>query len=71
MKISIDICTVTGADGKKGLRVWPEIEGTNIHKIVATSVFLSILTALSLWAISITPDPNIKPDQTVVLYQSR
>lgn len=68
MKISIEISIIRSADGRKGLRVWPSFEGTEHVKMYAASAVLVVLTAISLWAISSTPDPNIKPDQTVVIF---
>lgn len=68
MKLILDVRLVSGPDGKRGLRIWPEVEGQPQAKLYAGSLLLVVITAFFLWAISTTPDPNIKPDQTVVFY---
>lgn len=66
MKLSLDIRTVTDSDGKRGLRVWPEIDGTKNHKNAIAIIILVVLATASLYAISATPDPIIKPTLTLV-----
>lgn len=68
MKISIEISIIRSADGRKGLRVWPTVEGAERVKLYAASAALVVFTAMFLWAISASADPIIKPDQTVVIF---
>lgn len=66
MKIGIDIRVVKGEDGKKGLRVWPEVEGTENSRTYFVTFILVLLTIGSLWLIAQTPDPEIKPTVTIM-----
>lgn len=66
MKLSIDIQIIRDAKtGKKALRVWPEIEGTNNNVTAFAVVVVVILTIASLILIAKTPDPITHPSQTV------
>lgn len=66
MKISLDIRVVRdNATGKKALRVWPEIEGTDNNVTAFAVVVVVILTIASLFLIAKTPDPVTHPQQTV------
>ncbi len=65
MKLSVDIRVVRDHNGKRALRVWPEIEGTDNNVTAFVVVALVILTIASLWAIAKTPDPVTQPNNTV------
>lgn len=65
MKISIDIRIVKDTNGKRGLRIWPEIEGTDNNVTAFVTVVVVILAIASLIAIAKTPDPVTHPSQTV------
>lgn len=65
MKISVDIRIVKDEAGKRGLRVWPEVEGTDNNVTALAVVVLVMLTIASLWAIAKTPDPVTEPNNTV------
>jgi len=66
MKLSLDIRIVKDSNGKRALRVWPEIDGTKAHKNAIAVLILVALTTASLYAISATPDPTIEPTVTVL-----
>ena len=66
MKLSLDIRIVRDTEGKRAIRVWPEIEGTT-NAVTGLVVFaVVLLTAASLYAIAATPDPELKPTITIV-----
>lgn len=65
MKISIDIRIIKDANGKRSLRVWPEIEGTSNNVTALVTVVVVILAIASLIAIAKTPDPVTHPQSTV------
>ena len=66
MKIGLDVCVVKDENGKKGLRVWPVVEGTENSRTYLATVVLVLLTIGTLWLIAKTPDPEIKPTVTIM-----
>lgn len=66
MRISLDIRIVKDANGKRALRVWPEIEGTDKHRNAVAIIILVALTTASLYAVAATPDPITHPTVTLV-----
>ncbi len=66
MKIGLDIRIVTDATGKRGLRVWPEVEGTERARTYAAAILATILLIGVLWITSEVPDPEIKPSVTIM-----
>jgi hypothetical protein len=65
MKISIDIRIIKDSNGKRALRIWPEIEGSDNHMTAFVTVVVVILAIASLIAIAKTPDPVTHPSSTV------
>jgi hypothetical protein len=65
MKLSVDIRIVKDQTGKRALRVWPEIEGTDNNVTAFVVVLLVMLTIASFWAIAKSPDPITQPNNTV------
>jgi hypothetical protein len=66
MKIGVDIRIIKDAEGKRGLRVAPEIEGTDKALTYFAALVVAILAAASLWAIAATPDPEVKPSVNIL-----
>lgn len=66
MRISLDIRIVKDESGKRALRVWPEIEGTDKHRNAIAIIILVALASASLYAVAATPDPIIEPTITIV-----
>lgn len=66
MKIGVDIRIIKDAEGKRGLRIAPEIEGTDKAMTYFAALVVAILCAASLWAIAASPDPDIKPSVNIM-----
>lgn len=73
MNIGIEFATTRDAQGKVYWRVAPTVTGTAKQKLYTASAALLIgfVIFMSLFAIAETPDPIIKPDQTVTLWGQR
>lgn len=73
MNIGIEFATTRDARGKVYWRVAPTVTGTAKQKLYTASAALLIgfVIFMSLFAVTETPDPIIKPDQTVTLWGSR
>jgi hypothetical protein len=71
MRLSIEFKTGR-YDGNLWFRITPRIEGSHRQRLLTVGVFLTILT-IGMFALagSISPDPMIKPDQTVTLWGNR
>lgn len=66
MKISIDVRIVKDPNGKRALRVWPEIEGTDNVRTALVVLVVALLATASLVAIAATPDTVIEPTITLI-----
>ena len=73
MNIGIEFATTRDAQGKVYWRVAPTVTGTAKQKLYTASAALLIgfVIFMSLFAVAETPDPIIKPDQTVTLWGAR
>ena len=73
MNIGIEFATTRDAQGKVYWRVAPTVTGTAKQKLYTASAALLIgfVIFMSLFAVAETPDPIIKPDQTVTLWGQR
>lgn len=73
MNIGIEFATTRDAQGKVYWRVAPTVTGTAKQKLYTASavILIGFVIFMSLFAVAETPDPIIKPDQTVTLWGSR
>jgi|688.fasta_scaffold1611752_2 hypothetical protein len=73
MNIGIEFTTTRTADGKTYWRVAPYLSASYRQKLYMVGVGLIALLAITLSALAIaaTPDPIIKPEQTVTLWGAR
>ena len=73
MNIGIEFATTRDAQGKVYWRVAPTVTGTAKQKLYTASaaILIGFVIFMSLLAVAETPDPIIKPDQTVTLWGSR
>lgn len=60
MKISLDMRIVRDAQGKRALRVWPEIEATSFHKALLAA-FIAVALFIASVAMIKTDVPDTKP----------
>ena len=70
MNIGIEFATTRDAQGKLYWRVAPTISGTARQKLytVSAAILIGFIIFMSVLAVAETPDPIIKPDQTVTLW---
>ena len=73
MNIGIEFTTTRSEDGKTYWRVAPYLSASYRQKLYIVGVGLIALLAVVLSALAVaeTPDPIIKPEQTVTLWGSR
>lgn len=73
MNIGIEFATTRDAQGKVYWRVAPTVSGTAKQKLYTASaaILIGFVIFMSIFAIAETPDPIIKPDQTVTLWGQR
>ena len=73
MNIGIEFATTRDAQGKVYWRVAPTITGTAKQKLYTASaaILIGFVIFMSLFAVAETPDPIIKPDNTVTLWGQR
>ena len=73
MNIGIEFTTTRSADGKTYWRVAPYLSASYRQKLYIVGVGLIALLAITLSALAVaeTPDPIIKPEQTVTLWGAR
>ncbi len=73
MNIGIEFTTTRSADGKTYWRVAPYLSASYRQKLYMVGVGLIALLAITLSALAVaaTPDPIIKPEQTVTLWGAR
>lgn len=64
MKISLDIRIIRDADGKRALRIWPEVDGTSWHKALAAAA-VTIGIAVAFYALVLTDVPSPQPSVDV------
>jgi hypothetical protein len=67
MKFGVDIRIITDSEGRKGLHIGPQLEGTQTAKNLFVAFIITVAAAASLWAISSTPDPVTHPRNTVTI----
>lgn len=69
MKIGIEIITTRDAYGRLYWRVAPTLDATQRQRmyVIGLGLIAALAITLSAIAIAATPDPIIKPDQTVIL----
>ena len=73
MNIGIEFATTRDAQGKVYWRVAPTVTGTAKQKLYTASaaILIGFVIFMSLFAVAETPDPIIKPNQTVTLWGQR
>ena len=73
MNIGIEFATTRDAQGKVYWRVAPTISGTAKQKLytISAAILIGFFIFMSLFAVSATPDPIIKPDNTIILWGAR
>jgi len=73
MNIGIEFATTRDAQGKVYWRVAPTVSGTAKQKLYTASaaILIGFVIFMSMIAVAETPDPIIKPDQTVTLWGQR
>lgn len=73
MNIGIEFATTRDAQGKVYWRVAPTISGTAKQRLytISAAILIGFAIFMSMIAVAETPDPIIKPDQTVTLWGQR
>lgn len=73
MNIGIEFATTRDAQGKVYWRVAPTISGTAKQRLytISAAILIGFVIIMSMIAVAETPDPIIKPDQTVTLWGQR
>ena len=73
MNIGIEFATTRDAQGKVYWRVAPTICGTAKQRLytISAAILIGFVIFMSMIAVAKTPDPIIKPDQTVTLWGQR
>ena len=73
MNIGIEFATTRDAQGKVYWRVAPTVTGTAKQKLytISAAILIGFIIFMSAFAVSKTPDPIIKPDNTVTLWGQR
>jgi len=73
MNIGIEFATTRDAQGKVYWRVVPTISGTAKQRLytISAAILIGFVIFISVFAVAETPDPIIKPDNTVTLWGSR
>jgi hypothetical protein len=73
MNIGIEFATTRDAQGKVYWRVAPTISGTAKQRLytISAAILIGFVIFMSIFAVAETPDPIIKPDQTVTLWGQR
>lgn len=73
MNIGIEFATTRDTRGKVYWRVAPTVSGTAKQKLYTASaaILIGFIVFMSIFAVAETPDPIIKPDQTVTLWGQR
>ena len=73
MNIGIEIATTRDAQGKLYWRVAPTISGTAKQRLytISAAILIGFVIFMSVFAVAETPDPIIKPDNTVTLWGQR
>lgn len=73
MNIGIEFAVTRDKEGKLFWRIAPTITGTAKQRLYTISavIFIGFIIFMSLFAVSATPDPIIKPDQTVTIWGPR
>lgn len=73
MNIGIEFATTRDAQGKVYWRVAPTVTGTAKQKLytISAAILIGFVIFMSAVAVTETPDPIIKPDNTVTLWGSR
>lgn len=73
MNIGIEFVTTRDAQGKVYWRVAPTVTGTAKQRLytISAAILIGFVIFMSMIAVAETPDPIIKPDQTVTLWGQR
>ena len=73
MNIGIEFATTRDVQGKVYWRVAPTISGTAKQRLytISAAILIGFVIFMSMIAVAETPDPIIKPDQTVTLWGQR
>lgn len=73
MNIGIEFATTRDAQGKVYWRVAPTVTGTAKQKLytISAAILIGFVIFMSVFAVAETPDPIIKPDNTVTLWGQR
>lgn len=73
MNIGIEFVTTRDAYGRTYWRIAPTFKGTatQLRYTISAAILIGFVIFMSLFAVAETPDPIIKPDQTVTLWGSR
>ena len=73
MNIGIEFAVTRDKEGKLFWRIAPTITGTAKQRLytISAAILIGFLIFMSLFAVAATPDPIIKPDNTVTLWGSR
>lgn len=73
MNIGIEFVTTRDAYGRTYWRIAPTFSGTAKQRLytISAAILIGFVIFMSIFAIAETPDPIIKPDQTVTLWGQR